>query len=64
MRTKAIIGKASMARLAFAMVFLLVGLEGQAATPADEKKIEGEIDMRMNSPIAGVNFRMIETNGI
>jgi len=64
MRTKPIVGKIAMTRFAFAMLFLLVGVQGQAAMPANEQKVEEEIDMRMTSPIAGVNFRMIETNGI
>ena len=64
MRTKPIVGKVAMTRFAFAMLFLLMGVQGQAAMPANEQKVEEEIDMRMTSPIAGVNFRMIETNGI
>ncbi|MDP5002625.1 MAG: alpha/beta hydrolase, partial [OM182 bacterium] len=59
-----IAGKTARATTMAVMLLLCVVAQGQATAPPDKQLSREGIDVRMNSPIAGVSFRMIETNGI
>ena len=59
-----IAGKTARATTMAVMLLLCVVAQGQATAPLDKQLSREGIDVRMNSPIAGVSFRMIETNGI
>ena len=59
-----IAGKTARATTMAVMMLLCVVAQGQITAPLDKQLSREGIDVRMNSPIAGVSFRMIETNGI